>query len=66
MIYHDKGGRGVSLKVILPDEGGGGVQTPPKKDDIIYEQPLISIIRYISSSLSLLVMIESLAFSRYA
>ena len=20
--------------------GGGGVQTPPKKDDIIYEQPL--------------------------
>ena len=22
--------------------GGGGVQTPPKKDDIICEQPLIS------------------------
>ena len=24
--------------------GGGGVQTPPKKDDIIYEQPLIDCI----------------------
>ena len=41
MIFHDKGGGGVSQKVILHDEGGGGVQTPPKKYDIIYEQPLI-------------------------
>ena len=24
--------------------GGGGVQTPPKKDDIIYEQPIVAII----------------------
>ena len=29
--------------------GGGGVQTPPKKDDIIYEQPLTEC-SYLSSS----------------
>ena len=34
------GGLGVSQKVILHDEGRRGDQTPPKKDDIIYEQPL--------------------------
>ena len=42
MIFDDEGGRGVSQKVIFDDEGGRGVQTPHKKDDIIYEQPLIS------------------------
>ena len=34
------GGGGVSQKVILHDEGGGVLQTTPKKDDIICEQPL--------------------------
>ena len=34
-------GGGVSQKVIFDDVGGGrGVQTPHKKDDIIYEHPL--------------------------
>ena len=42
MIFDDEGGRAVRQKVIFDDEGGGRVQTPPKKDDIIYEQPLIS------------------------
>ena len=34
----------VRQKVIFYDEGGRGVHTPPKKDDIIYEQPLRSTI----------------------
>ena len=34
-----RGGGGVSQKVILHDKGEGGVQDPPEKDDIIYEQP---------------------------
>ena len=41
VIFNDKGGRGVSQIVIFDDEGGrGGPDPPPKKDDIIYEQPL--------------------------
>ena len=32
-------GRGVSLKLILHNDGGGGFQTTPKKNDIIYDQP---------------------------
>ena len=36
-----RGAGGVSQTMILIDKGGGGVQTPPKKDDIIYEQPLV-------------------------
>ena len=36
-----RGVGGVSQKVIFGDEGGRGVQTPPKNDDIIYEQPLV-------------------------
>ena len=35
-----RGGGGVSQKVILHDEGGRGGPDPPKKDDVIYEQPL--------------------------
>ena len=35
-----RGGGGVSQKVIFDDKGGGEVQTPPKKHDIINEQPL--------------------------
>ena len=31
---------GVSQIVIFDDQGGEGVQTPPKKHDIINEQPL--------------------------
>ena len=34
-------GGGVSHKVILHDKGGRGGQDPPKKYDIIYEQPLL-------------------------
>ena len=41
VIFDDEGGGGVRQKVIFDDEGGRGVQTPSKKDDIIYEQPLI-------------------------
>ena len=39
VIFHDEWGRGVSQKVIFHDEGGGrGVETQPKKVDIICEQ----------------------------
>ena len=41
MIFGDKGGRGVGQKGIFDDEGWRGVPGPPKKDDIIYEQPLV-------------------------
>ena len=43
-FFHDKGWSGVSQKVILHDEGGGGVQTPLKKYDIIYEQLISDIV----------------------
>ncbi len=39
-----KGGGGASPKGILHDEGGRGVQTPPKKHDVINEQPLSQIV----------------------
>ena len=39
-----RGGGEVSQKVIFDDQGGKGVQTPPKKHDIINEQPLIYIL----------------------
>ena len=35
-----RGGK-VNQKIIFDSEGRGGVQTPPKKDDIICEQPLM-------------------------
>ena len=41
-----RGEGGVSQKVIFDDEGGRGGSDPPKKDDIIYEQPL-SVLKYI-------------------
>ena len=42
VIFDDNGGRrGGSQKVIFDDEGGRGGPDPPKKVDIIYEQPLI-------------------------
>ena len=48
VIFDDKGWRGGSQKGIFDVEGGGVVQTPPKKDDIIYEQPLLLL--YMSRS----------------
>ena len=41
-----RGGGGLSQKVICMTRGGGWVQTPPKKDDIICEQPLSRIQKY--------------------
>ena len=56
--FYDEGGSGGKAKVIFDDEGGsgckpksdfwwrggeGGVQAPPKQDDIIYEQPLMTV-----------------------
>ena len=35
-----RGGGQVSQKVIFNEEGGREVHTPPKKEVIIYEQPL--------------------------
>ena len=40
MIFHDKGGDKAKTDFA---QRGGGVHTPTKKDDIIYEQPLIAI-----------------------
>ena len=44
MIFNDQWGGGVSHKVIFNDQGGGGVQAPPKKQDIINEQPFIGVL----------------------
>ena len=33
---------GLAKKWFCMKRGGGGVHTPPKKDDIIYEQPLMN------------------------
>ena len=38
-----RGGEGVS-QFFFNYKGGGGVQTPPNKDEIIYEQPLTHVI----------------------
>ena len=40
MIVHDKGEGGLANKLLSMLRGDGGVQTPPKTDDIIREQPL--------------------------
>ena len=37
-------GGGVSQKVMIDDEGEGGVRIPPKNDDVIYEQRLTNTI----------------------
>ena len=41
--FHDKGGRKVGQKGILHDEGVRRGLDPPKKDNIICEQPLIRV-----------------------
>ena len=38
-----RGGGGQSQKEIFDNEGGRGGLDPPKKDDIIYEQPLVHV-----------------------
>ena len=43
VIFDDQGVGGVSQKVIFDDQGGGESRPPPKKHDIINEQPLITV-----------------------
>ena len=47
--------RGGSAKVIFNDQGGRGVQTPPKKYDINNEQPNTVINKHLIFHISLLV-----------
>ena len=39
-----EGGRGGVAKYDMMTRGRGGVWLPPENDDVIYEQPLISIL----------------------
>ena len=45
------GGRGIQKMTLADREGGGGLRRP-KKDDVIYEQPLTEAIAFIFTNIS--------------